>query len=102
MAVIVGVARETASGERRVALSPDTCKKLVAMGATVRVQPGIGAGAYFPDAAYASAGAQLDEHALAEADIVACVQPPESNVIAGLKPGAVLVGSCLLYTSRCV
>jgi NAD(P) transhydrogenase subunit alpha len=93
MAVIVGVARETAAGERRVALSPETCKKLVALGATVRVQPGIGAGAYFPDAAYAAAGAQLDEHALADADIVACVQPPESTVIASLKSGAVLVGS---------
>ena len=41
MAVIVGVARETAAGERRVALTPETCKKLVAAGATVRIQPGI-------------------------------------------------------------
>ena len=42
MAVIVGVARETVAGERRVALTPETCKKLVAAGATVRIQPGIG------------------------------------------------------------
>ncbi|MDE2408407.1 MAG: NAD(P) transhydrogenase subunit alpha [Xanthomonadaceae bacterium] len=93
MAVIVGVARETASGERRVALSPETCKKLVAAGCTVRIQPGIGAGAYFPDAAYAAAGAQLDENALADADLVVCVQPPANADIAGLKQGAVLVGS---------
>ncbi|MBS0230515.1 MAG: NAD(P) transhydrogenase subunit alpha [Proteobacteria bacterium] len=93
MAVIVGVARETANGERRVALTPETCKKLVAAGATVRIQPGIGAGAYFPDAAYAAAGAQLAEDALAEADVVLCVQPAANAALAELKQGAVLVGS---------
>ena len=59
MAVIVGVARETVAGERRVALTPETCKKLVAAGATVRIQPGIGASAYFPDQAYADARRHL-------------------------------------------
>ncbi|MBS0228261.1 MAG: NAD(P) transhydrogenase subunit alpha [Proteobacteria bacterium] len=93
MAVIVGVARETANGERRVALTPETCKKLVAAGATVRIQPGIGAGAYFPDAAYAAAGAQLAEDALAEADVVLCVQPAANAALAEIKQGAVLVGS---------
>jgi NAD(P) transhydrogenase subunit alpha len=93
MAVIVGVARETATGERRVALSPETCKKLVAAGCTVRVQPGIGAGAYFTDAAYADVGAQLAEDATAAADLVLCVQPPEPAAIAGLRHGTVLVGS---------
>ena len=93
MAVIVGVARETAFGERRVALTPETCKKLVAAGASVRVQPGIGAGAYFPDQAYADAGAQLDEAATSDADLVLCVQPPPAAAIAALKQGAVLVGS---------
>ena len=38
MTVIVGVARETAVGERRVALTPETCRKLVAAGAQVRIQ----------------------------------------------------------------
>jgi NAD(P) transhydrogenase subunit alpha len=93
MAVIVGVAREMAAGERRVALTPETCKKLAAAGATVRVQPGIGNGAFFADAAYAEAGAQLAEDATVGADLVLCVQPPASAAIAALKPGAVLVGS---------
>lgn len=93
MTVIVGVARETAAGERRVALTPETCRKLVAAGARVRVQPGIGTGAYFPDAAYAEAGAVLAEDALAGADLVLCVQAPSAAAIAALKPGAVLVGS---------
>ena len=91
-AVIVGVARETAAGERRVALTPETCRKLVAAGCAVRVQPGAGAGAFFADAAYAEAGAELREDAHAEADLVLCVQPPPAEAIAALKAGAVLVG----------
>ncbi len=76
MAVGIGVVRETATGECRVALTPETCKKLVAAGASVRIQPGIGAGAYFPDQAYVDAGAQLLDDVgaiLQEADIVPCV-----------------------------
>ena len=93
MAVRIGVARETAEGERRVALTPETCRKLVAAGAEVRVQPGIGAGAHFPDPAYLDAGALLDEEALAQADLVLCVQPPRPDALRALKPGAVLVGA---------
>ena len=93
MTVIVGVARETAVGERRVALTPETCRKLVAAGAQVRIQSGIGAGAYFPDQAYLDAGAQLDEGAISDAEIVACVQPPSADAIRAMKQGAVLVGS---------
>ena len=62
MAVNIGVARETAAGERRVALTPETCKKLVAAGATVRIEAGIGDGAYFPDQAYIDAGAHVTAH----------------------------------------
>ncbi len=96
MAVVVGVLRETAEGERRVALTPETCKKLVAAGAVVRVQPGIGRGAYFTDEAYAGAGAELKEDLVADADLLLCVQPPGNETIAGFKPGAVLVGSLQL------
>ncbi len=96
MAVNIGVVRESAAGERRVALTPETCKKLVAAGASVRIEPGIGAGAHFPDQAYVDAGAQLQADAasiLQEADIVPCVQPPEASEITHMKAGAVLVGS---------
>ena len=93
MAVQIGVGRESASGERRVAITPETCKKLIAAGATVSVQPGIGSGAYFPDQAYADACAHVREDATAGADVVLCVQPPSADAIAGLKQGAVLVGS---------
>ncbi|MHC9084777.1 NAD(P) transhydrogenase subunit alpha [Luteimonas sp. RIT-PG2_3] len=95
MAVTIAVARETAAGERRVALTPETCKKLVALGAVVRVQSGLGGLAHFPDQAYADAGAQLvdGEAVLDDADVVLCVQPPPAASIARLKTGAVLVGA---------
>lgn len=96
MAVTIGVARETAPGEKRVALTPETCKKLVATGAAVRIERGLGRDAHFPDQAYADAGAQLvDSVAMAtgDADLVLCVQPPSPAAIAQLKPGAVLVGT---------
>lgn len=95
MAVNIGVACETAPGERRVALTPETCKKLVAAGARVRIERGLGAQAHFPDAAYADAGAELVDSAaaaLADADLVACVQPPSADTLATLKTGAALVG----------
>ena len=57
--VVIGVARETASGERRVALTPETCSKLIKAGARVQIEPGIGDGAGFMDDAYNQAGAQL-------------------------------------------
>ena len=94
MAVIIAVAREGAPGERRVALTPETTKKLVAAGATVRVQRGLGALAHFPDQAYAEAGAELaDGDGIEAADIVLCVQPPPPAAIARMKRGAVLVGA---------
>src|SRR6478736_1377863 len=95
MAVEVGIARESALGERRVALTPETCRKLVKAGAVVRIERGAGASAGFPDNDYADAGAQVvdDGHqALNVADIVLCVQPPDAVRLTQLKQGAVLVG----------
>ncbi|MFC5569999.1 NAD(P) transhydrogenase subunit alpha [Lysobacter yangpyeongensis] len=93
--IIVAVARETAPGERRVAASPETCKKLTALGARVRVQRGAGMAAGFTDDAYAGAGAQLADDTVATlegADVVLCVQPPAAATLTTLKTGAVLVG----------
>ncbi len=96
MTTKIGIARETASGERRVALTPETCKKLVATGAVVQVQRGLGLHAHFLDQAYADAGATLvdgADAAVSDADIVLCVQPPDASALAQLKQGAVLVGT---------
>ena len=95
MPVNIGVARETAPGERRVALTPETCRKFVAAGAAVQVQRGLGADACFSDDAYAEAGARLVDDAAAArsgADLILCVQPPSPAAIEGMEPGAALVG----------
>ena len=94
MAVTIGVARESARGESRVALTPETARKYVAAGVRVRVQRGAGAGAHFTDQAYVDAGAEVvDGDVFADADIVLCVQPPTAEAIATLGPGTVLVGA---------
>ncbi len=93
MAVEVLVVRERASGERRVAMTPETARKLIALGATAWFEPGAGRAAGFTDAAYLEAGAQLaDDARLGVADIVLCVQPPETARLSQLKNGAALVG----------
>ena len=82
MAVTLGVARESAPGEKRVALTPETCRKFVAAGAVVRIERGLGRHAHFPDQAYLDAGAQLADAAqaaIADADVVLCVQPPPAR-----------------------
>ncbi|WP_342317064.1 NAD(P) transhydrogenase subunit alpha [Lysobacter sp. FW306-1B-D06B] len=93
--ITIGVASETASGERRVALTPETCKKLVARGARVRLQRGAGRLAAFTDEAYADAGAELvadANAALGEADVVLCVQPPSPQTLTSLREGTAVVG----------
>ncbi|MBD9478410.1 NAD(P) transhydrogenase subunit alpha [Pseudoxanthomonas sp. PXM02] len=93
MAVEVRVLKETAAGERRVAATPETVKKLIASGARVVVERGAGEGAGFLDQAYADAGAELgDDVGRSSADLLLCVQPPSADVINGFKSGATLVG----------
>src|SRR5690606_34977004 len=90
-----GIARETAPGERRTALTPETCRKFVAAGAQVQVERGIGEGASFADGAYAEAGARIVDDAaaaLSGADLVLCVQPPAPARIARLRDGGFLAG----------
>jgi len=90
----VGVARETAPGERRVALVPEAIARLTGAGVEVLVESGAGAGALIPDAAYAAAGAQvLPADALyARADVVLRVQKPDAAEVARLRQGQVLIG----------
>ncbi|HVS85938.1 MAG TPA: hypothetical protein VHD91_09930, partial [Gaiellaceae bacterium] len=85
----VGVPRETTPGERRVALVPETAGKLAAAGFEIVVEPGAGAAASFPDAAYTEAGATLGDPW--EADLVAKVRKPSAEETAKLRAGQVLV-----------
>jgi len=92
--MLVGVPAETAPGERRAALVPETVKRLVASGVAVLVQRGAGVAAAFSDAAYEAAGATLAADAAdlyARADVVAKVARPDASELARLRPGTVLV-----------
>ena len=93
MSVTVAFVRETAPGERRIALTPETAKKLQANKARVLLETTAGAPASFPDAAYTGVDFVADRQAvLAQADVLVCVQPPSNAELAALKPGAILIG----------
>ena len=87
----IGVPRETAPGERRVALIPDGVSRLVATGLEVAVERGAGTAASVPDQAYADAGARIVNDAF-DADLVAKVQKPGAGELERLREGSVLVG----------
>ncbi|WP_295987261.1 Re/Si-specific NAD(P)(+) transhydrogenase subunit alpha [uncultured Variovorax sp.] len=91
--MLIGVPAETLAGETRVAVTPETVKKLVASGHTVRVQSGAGVAASVTDAAYQTAGAEITDQAGAfSADMVLKVRTPTEAETALLKPGAVVIG----------
>ena len=90
----IGVPKETAPRERRVALAPDSVTRLVKAGAQVVVEHGAGVAASFPDSAYEAAGATLAATAgevLAGSDIVTKVQRPSADEARAFKTGAVLI-----------
>ena len=75
----IGVPKETAAGEHRVALVPEVVSKLKAKGLDVVVQSGAGADALLPDAAFAEAGAQIasDAAEVWGCDVVVTIAPPD-------------------------
>jgi len=86
----VSVPKETAAGERRVALVPEVVDRLAKDGVEVTLETGAGAGAHHPDAAYEQAGARIGDGFSGE--VVAKVSPPSAEEIDRLSRGAVLVG----------
>jgi NAD(P) transhydrogenase subunit alpha len=90
----VGVARETAAGERRVALTPETLGKLTAAGLEVLVEAGAGSGAAIPDEAYVQAGAAIvkTDDLYKQADVVVRVQKPDDREAKKLREGQAVVG----------
>jgi len=89
----IAVLKERAPGEARVAATPETVKKFIALGAEVAVEAGAGAGASIPDADFAAAGASVGDATatVKDADIVLGVQGPEPASLAGANPGAWVV-----------
>jgi NAD(P) transhydrogenase subunit alpha len=88
----IGVPKESADGERRVALVPEIIAKLVPSGFEVLVERGAGEAASFPDAAVREAGARIVDDAWSEADAVVKVQKPSAEEVARLHEGQVLIG----------
>ncbi len=90
----VGVAKETAAGERRVALVPEALGKLTAAGLEVLVETGAGAGSAIPDSAYAEAGATVVSTAdlYGQSDAVLRVQKPSESEVKALRTGQALLG----------
>ncbi len=91
----IAIVREMADAERRVAATPETVRKLIALGAAASVEAGAGVQASIADADYAAAGATVGDRAttLAGSDVVLAVQGPEPASLAGVAQGAWLVGA---------
>ena len=91
--MLIGVPLETAAGETRVAVTPETAKKLKAQGHTLRIQSGAGVAASVTDAAYTAVGAEITDAAGAfGCELVLKVRSPSEAELPLMKPGTALVG----------
>ena len=88
----IGVLKETHPGENRVAVIPDTVKKLVKLGAELTVETTLGQGAGFADETYSEAGATIASNRndiLAKSDILLRIRKPESDEVGQIKQGCI-------------
>jgi len=103
MTVKIAITRETHPGETRVAATPESVKKLIALGAEVTVETGAGTGAAVNDADYAAAGATIAPTAaaaVASAQVVFKVREPGEAEIAAMAPGTLFAGLINPYQSK--
>jgi len=99
----IAVPKETRTGENRVALAPESCKKLAQAGYTISIEQGAGEAAFYPDNAYREVGCTLEHDPAAmiqSADIVLKVNPPVidaagRNEVGWMKPGTILLASLM-------
>lgn len=89
----IGVPAETLPGETRVAVTPETAKKLKSQGHTLRIESGAGLRAAATDAAYEAVGCEITDTAGAfGSDLVLKVRSPQDDELAKMKPGSTLIG----------
>jgi NAD(P) transhydrogenase subunit alpha len=88
----IGVPKETAAGEQRVALVPEVVSRLTGSGFEILVEKGAGSDASFTDAAYSEAGASLVDGVLGQAEGIVKVQKPSPDEAGRLRRGDVLIG----------
>ncbi|MEU6647344.1 Re/Si-specific NAD(P)(+) transhydrogenase subunit alpha [Saccharomonospora sp. NPDC046836] len=87
----IGVIAESGPTETRVAVTPETVRRIRALGYAVTVQSGAGAQSGFDDPAYADAGAEIVRESAWDADVVVAINPPQPDEIARLHPGTTLI-----------
>jgi NAD(P) transhydrogenase subunit alpha len=97
MPITVAALRETAAGERRVAITPEMARKLRGKGLRILLEHDAGRAAGFPDQLYADAEFADASSVMVQADLLACVLPPDDAVLAQLREGAVVVGQLRPY-----
>jgi len=93
--LLLGILKETAPGETRVSLLPESLKSLLAQGISITVEAGAGTAAGASDAAYTEAGATVTADRasiLANADLLPLVNAPDATDQARLKPHAIVIG----------
>src|ERR1700733_2573278 len=97
----VAVVKESAPGERRVALVPETVPRLTKAGLEVLVEEGAGDGAWFPDGTYTAAGAPITstDNLYATADVILTVTHPDATSVARLRAGQAVIGMLAPLTS---
>jgi NAD(P) transhydrogenase subunit alpha len=94
----IGVPKEAAPGERRVALVPESVKKLIQAGYDVSIEAGAGETAGYPDAAYRDAGAAVETDSaslLGSADLVLKMGAPTAAEVSSMRQGAIYLGSLM-------
>ena len=98
----IAVLKERAAGEARVAATPETVKKFIALGAELAVEAGAGVAASIPDEQFAAMGASVGDATatVKGADIVLGVQGPDAALLAGANPGAWVVAGLDPFTQR--
>ncbi len=97
MPLIVAVPKESAPGERRVAMEPSVAKKLAGLGVEVWMEPGAGEEAGFDDSDFSDATFVSAEELYEQADVMLRVQAPSEEEIGRLREGAVLIGTLTPY-----
>lgn len=97
MPITVAALRETAAGERRVAITPEMAKKMRGRGWRVLLEQGAGTAAGFPDESYVDVDFASAADVCAQADVLACVLPPDDAAVAALREESVLVGQLRPY-----
>jgi NAD(P) transhydrogenase subunit alpha len=95
MSVSVSILRETAPNEKRIALVPESVKKLTDKGFTIYIEKGAGENARYPDSSYRESGAEVLESVkeiLSRSQIILKVQPPTPEEIDAISPGSFVIG----------